>query len=250
MMHEGEIGIQTFLSTRWQKAMQAALERNAGELMPGLAHNLHNYAHSFSMQMELLYNAWQQNPEASLSSQQRSLQRMTGFSSDFSSACAILSNRNIFTQFEPDRVDLVPFLDWLQAFWRHNLFFKHRIQLDISLGQEVPEQVYLHPGGLVYCLEEGLKNGMESLAEAGGNQANYHFQLKVTAGREVLEFVLQTPTSLDPSLDHWQVGSSTKTGHLGLGLPLLRIGCREMDWECRLSGDSSLTTLSFTVPTL
>jgi hypothetical protein len=173
---------------------------------------------------------------------------LTGFSSEFSSACAILSNRNVFTQFEPDRIDLVPFLDWLQAFWRHNLFFKHRIQLEISLDQEVPEQVLLFPGGLVYCLEEGLKNGMEPLVETGGNQANFHFQLKVTAGREGLEFALHTPTSLDPSLDHWQAGTSTKPGHLGLGLPLLRIGCREMGWQCRLSGDSSSTTLSFTVP--
>lgn len=249
MTYEGEIGIQAFLSARWQEAMLAALERNAGALMPGLAHNLHNYAHSFSMQMELLHNAWQRNPEASLSSQKRSLQRMIGFSSDFSSACAILSNRNVYTRFEPDRFDLLPLLDWLQAYWGHNLFFKHRIQLDISVGQEVPEQVLLLPGGLVYCLEEGMKNGMEPLAETGGNQANFHFQLKVGAGREGLEFALHTPTFLDPSLDHWQAGTSTKTGHLGLGLPLLQIGCREMGWDCRLSGDSCSTVLSITIPT-
>ncbi|MDZ7760463.1 MAG: hypothetical protein U5L00_09435 [Desulfovermiculus sp.] len=248
MTATGDIGVEAFLSTRWREAMQAALERNAGELLSGLAHNLHNYAHSFSMQMELLNNAWQRNPKSPLWSQKRSFERMTAFSSDFFSECSSLSDRPFYARFKPDSIDISSFLDWLQGFWRHNLFFKHHMQVDISLAQDVPKQVSLTPGGLLYCLEEGLKNGMESLAGTGGSQENFQIYLQIATGKEGLEFALHTPTSLDPGIDPWQVGTSTKPDHLGLGLPLLRIGCREMGWDCRLSDDDRSTTLSFTVP--
>jgi len=160
--------------------MRVALARNAGALIPGLVHNLHNFAHSLSMQMEMWESILVKNPDLPFSAQQRSFQRMTRTCSDFAADCSILSQRSDYSGFEPAFVLLSPALDWIKDFW--------------------------------------------------------------------INFALRSPTALDQGIDPWQAGSSTKPGHLGFGLPLLRIGCREMGWTCALTGDARATTLSFAVP--
>ncbi|MGM0759653.1 MAG: hypothetical protein ACQEUB_08090 [Thermodesulfobacteriota bacterium] len=248
MIEKDNPALEAFIVSRWKEALRAALNRNAGETLSGLVHNLHNYAHSLAMQMEMFNNVFEQSPSTPLSSQKRSLQRMTGLSLDFTQECSTLSLRASYTGCEPTCIELPEFLDWIQGFWRQNLFFKHHVQFHIHIGNEVPKHVHIAPGGLVYFLEEGMKNGLEALAGTPKNPQEVVCNLEVTREQGGLQLVLSTPTALDPSIDPWHVGSSTKNGHLGLGLPLLRICCREMGWKCRLTGDDQSTALSCALP--
>jgi hypothetical protein len=248
MTAQGNTGFDTFLVPRWQAAVHAALARNAGELMAGLVHNLHNYAHTFSMQMEMWNSAQQRNPSASIFSQQRSLQRMTALSSDFARECSVLGDRSLYTGLEPSSIQLSSALNWLEGFWKHNLFFKHYVQLDIKMEGDTPAHLTIRPGMLIYGLEEGIKNGVESLTGTVEGQKVFNFDLEVTAKNACLNFTLRTPTVLDHSIDPWQAGASTKTDHLGLGLPLLQIVCRKMGWNCQLRGDDQSTSLHLALP--
>ncbi|MFO7878227.1 MAG: hypothetical protein R6U55_16795 [Desulfovermiculus sp.] len=248
MTAQDNSGFEAFLSTRWQEAVHAALARNAGELVAGLVHNLHNYAHTFSMQMEMWNYALQRNPSASISSQQRSLQRMTALSSDFTHECSVLGDRTFYTGLEPTSIQLSSALHWLESFWRHNLFFKHHVQLDIHMGVQALTHLTIRPGMLIYGLEEGIKNGVESLTGTMEGQKVFHFDLEVTASSSFLSFILRSPTALDQSIDPWQAGTSTKEGHFGLGLPLLQIGCQKMGWNCQLHGDDRSTSLHLALP--
>jgi hypothetical protein len=240
--------INDFISANWPYLMREALDRNAGHLLPGLVHNLHNYAHSFSMQMEMWDMALEKNPNCPFSGQQRSLQRMTNSCSDFATECSILSQRSRYTEFEPTFISFASALDWIKSFWKHNLFFKHFVHLEIVFGDSIPDGVTLRPGGFIYALEEGLKNALESMNIRKKEVGVFVLHLDVMAEKECINFALRSPTALDQSIDPWQAGSSTKPGHLGFGLPLLRIGCREMGWYCRLTGDDRSTVLSFAVP--
>lgn len=248
MTTQGNTGFDVFLSPRWQEAVHAALARNAGELIAGLVHNLHNYAHTFSMQMDMWNNALQRNPNAPMSSQQRSLQRMTALSSDFSQECSVLGQRTFYAGLEPASIELSSALHWLETFWRHNLFFKHHVQLDINMGAHALTSLTIRPGMLIYGLEEGIKNGVESLTGKKESQKVFHFDLEVTASSSSLRLTLRSPTALDQSIDPWQAGTSTKEGHFGLGLPLLQVGCRKIGWDCQLCGDDQSTSLHLALP--
>ncbi|MFP4258742.1 MAG: hypothetical protein ACLFRE_07035 [Desulfovermiculus sp.] len=248
MTTQGNTSFDTFLSLQWQAAVHAALARNAGELMAGLVHNLHNYAHTFSLQMDMWNNALQRNPNASISSQQRSLQRMTALSSDFNQECSVLGQRTFYTCLQPTSFQLSSALHWLESFWQHDLFFKHRVQLNINMGAHALNSLTIRPGLLIYGLEEGIKNGVESLNGEEEGQKVFQFDLDVIANSSSIRFTLRSPTVLDQSIDPWQAGTSTKTDHLGLGLPLLQIVCRKMGWNCQLRGDDQGTNLVLAVP--
>jgi len=248
MIAKDNPALEAFIFARWKECLRAALNRNVGEILSGVVHNLNNYAHSLSMQMEVFNNVSERSPSTPLSSQKRSLQRMTGLSTDFTQECSTLSHRASYTECEPTCIDLPIFLDWLQNFWRHNLFFKHHVQFHIHMDDQVPKHIDIVPGGLVYFLEEGMKNGLEALADTPKKDQEVRCDLEITRDQGDLQFVLSTPTVLNPCIDPWHVGSSTKNGHLGLGLPLLRICCREMEWKCRLIGDDQSTALSCALP--
>jgi hypothetical protein len=240
--------LDTYLSRAWAELVLAALNRNAGQLLPGLGHNLHNYAHAFSMQMEMWSAAMGKTPDLPFSSQQRSLQRMVDMSTSFSRECRILSKRTEYTTLEPVSIHLPSVLDWLPEFWRHNLLFKHHVRFEVTLSGRIPEDITLRPAGLLYALEEGIKNAVESLGSWPQLQGEFSLALDVAEDNGWIAFALSSPTQLDPSIAPWQAGASTKPGHMGLGLPLLRICCHNLGWQCRLSGDDQTTTLLVAIP--
>ena len=237
------------LKAHWQTWVLSILNQNTGGLLGGLVHNLHNHAHTLSMQAEMWEHSLSKAPDAPASSLQRSFQRIQTLSSEFSGECRTLSERTHLQSFEPALLPVHNTLEWLKKFWVHNLFFKHHVQFMIQQDKQVPQAVTLPPAPFVFCLEEGLKNALEALppeAAHTGQPSPLHLDILMTSSG--MDFELTSPTSLTTSLDPWQPGVSSKTGHLGLGLPLLWICCEHMGWQCDLQGDPKSTTLRLVIP--
>lgn len=210
------------------------LSQNAGQLLPGLGHNLQNHVHPLKIQLELLVQlAAQAGPQA-----QKGISRLQQTSQKLQELCSQIEQRSWYTGQEPSPVDLEHFCCWLREFWKHNLFFKHQVSLELVTRDISGLSMLLPPYALTMCLEEGLKNALEACRQEDPEKER-QLRLQVKRTEQGLLLELTSPAGLPQGLNPWEPGSSSKEGHLGLGLYLVQYLCRLQDWSCVLEGENS-----------
>ncbi|MFO8032921.1 MAG: hypothetical protein R6U22_10285 [Desulfohalobiaceae bacterium] len=231
-----------------QILIQHYLLKNAGEMLPGLSHNLQNYVHAFRMQLELWEQRSQQGSDQLLAQSPKAMGRLQQTSQDLGSFCELLEQRSFYTALDKSPVHLERFCSWLRDFWKHNLFFKHQIQLELYTEGISGLSLLLPPYALTMCLEEVLKNALQACA-LDNPQGEFQFRLQAEKQEQAVLINLISPTQPPQDLDPWEAGSSSKNGHLGLGLYLVQYLCRTQNWSCSLESNQQQTCFSLQIPT-
>jgi C4-dicarboxylate-specific signal transduction histidine kinase len=228
-------------SNRLERWVWNYLQANAGSLLPGMVHNHQNAVHSLSMQTEML------SAELNASRTHKALNRLATLSRKLIQDYDQLGKRELFTQQSPTQVHMGQFAHWLAHFWTNNLFVKHHVQLNIEVGPDTPQSVYLCPYRLTLCVEEALKNALEGCAQQTSHE-RHQLWLTISRDASAISLVLVSPTSLAEGLDPFAEFSTTKEQHLGLGLALARHCSSQSGWSVSLTPDKGRAAFQLTIP--
>jgi hypothetical protein len=222
----------------WFALAKHYLQATAGELLSGTIHNINNHLHVLDMQVELLNNKMDSIQAGETQGLEKRLTRLSQASKGISDLIQETGKRQFYLQTESSQVDISEFLHWQYNFWGNNLFFKHHINLELDIASESPSSLQMPPCLLTFCIEQALKNALEACT--ADNAETLELRIAVQPYHSGLSITLFSPTELpqneeSSSLDPWEPGSSSKPGHLGLGLPLINHCAQAAGWECELS---------------
>lgn len=216
-----------------------------GRKVNGLIHNLNNYIHVVDMQMSMLVAKAGSAGEQPLSSYEGKLSKSAAGMSRIVKALQNNGQCSFYAQKEPAQINIADFLAWLLEFWNNDLFFKHKIFSELNVEAE-SINLLVSPFHLTVCLEQGIKNVLEAyqeIDEPGNNRLLINADvLDENVNIEILSF-----TSI-PDLNPWEEGSSTKPGHLGMGLPVAAFVANDMGWNVDLHCDGEKTVYSVLIP--
>jgi signal transduction histidine kinase len=233
---------------QWAALTDLYLAANSGRCFPGMTHNLNNSSHVMDLQLELLQTKMGSSGTAPPPDLGKRIQQISSASKDLLRILENIGHRFLFTQKEKVQIEPQFFLQWLVAFWNHDLFFKHRVELELNMAPDCPT-LDLPPFLLTLCLEEPLKNAIESCRKADPDSTSL-FTLKCAEHGEGIRFQLLSPSRLTITEDPFLPGSSTKEGHLGLGLALVRHFSTLSGWNAELTQLEEGVLYSLEIPTV
>jgi hypothetical protein len=235
-------------SQQWIAFADLYLAANAGGVLPGMAHNLNNSSHVMDLQFELLHSKLQGTGPECPSDLEKRFKRISSASNDLLHILENIGHRFFFIQKEQVQINLQTYLKWLIAFWRHDLFFKHRVEIELSIAPDCPN-LDLPPFLLTLCLEEPLKNANEACHESNpdGTHAYTLTCVKHLAG---VRFELTSPSKLNLADDPFQPGVGTKPDRLGLGLSLVNHFSGLAGWKAILSPQEQGVLFTLEIPTV
>lgn len=242
--------------SKWQELIVLYLEGTSGSLLGGIVHNLNNYVHSFRLQSELFAQKIEKGKIDDPEQCKVLAQRISHGASELADFSHTLERRTYFLNPDLLEINVKDFFDWLAAYWINHLFFKHKIELNLFIDEQLPYFIQVPGQAFTFCLEEGLKNAITAcLAKSKQDEGGKDFCLELQARTKEpaqVEFSLVSPTTLPENLDPWAEGSTTQTGRLGLGLPLVNLTCQKLNWNCSLqsNGQKTVYTLLITSPTV
>ena len=215
---------------QWVILGQQYLQATAGSFLSGVTHNLNNAVHIVDLQLELL----QRKLAGALDRGQieSRLERMGQASKSMGEQLQHLRHRFFYTQVESTQIDLGQYMEWLDAFWNNNLFYKHNISMTWQVAEEVPN-LELRPFFLTLCLEEPLKNAVRA-CRAANLEGEHTIRVQITPWNSGAAVTLDSREPLPDTLDIWAEGTTSSPGRRGLGLPLVQALGRIAGWETAL----------------
>ena len=225
------------------------LNSNFGNLLPGIAHNLQNTVHSYSMQLELWDQKLEQNALTETSDISKAVRRFHTTTNELSDFCDQLEQRIFYIQNNFTAVYLQDFINWQRAYWINNLFFKHYIDMSVMIDEKTPNILEIPPIILTLIIEESLKNAIEGCF-AIDPKGHFDIELKLSPFEQGLKIVIASPTKLQNSISPWEKGSSTKQFNFGMGLPLADYFARLAGWQCSLQEADDSTYFILEIPSL
>jgi hypothetical protein len=231
----------------WTALADLYLAANSGGMLPGLAHNLNNCSHVLDLQLELLLNKMNAGPQPPDELEKR-VRRIATASKDLQHILENIGQRLFFTQKDQVQVNMPFFLKWLIAHWKHDLFFKHKIETEIHVDDACPN-LDLPPILLTLCLEEPLKNAIEACRDQD-QDGTYGFAISCTCHGEGIRIMIAAPTGLAPAGDPFLPGASTKKGRLGMGLSLVRHFSTVAGWQASLTPQENGTKYVLDIPSI
>jgi hypothetical protein len=220
-------------SPQWAALADLYLAANSGGSLPGLTHNLNNSSHVVDLQLELLQTKLSGSAAAFPPDLEKRINRISSASKDLLHLLENIGHRFFFTQKEQVQINLQFYLQWLIAHWRNDLFFKHRVEMELTIEPDCPN-LDLPPFLLTLCLEEPLKNANEA-CQGSDPDGNFVYGLDCAKYEEGIRFELSSPSRLTLSEDPFEPGTSTKPDRLGLGLALVRHFSTLAGWNATLT---------------
>ncbi|MFW6324687.1 MAG: hypothetical protein ACOC0U_06435 [Desulfovibrionales bacterium] len=230
----------------WDGIRDLYLEANAGSILPGFIHNLNNSTHAVDLQLELLQTKIPRIEAGSFPEAAKKLSRIAQSSKDLLSLIDCVSNRFLFTQNDNLQIDLESYFPWFFSYWRNNLFYKHRIDVDFTLEPDCPN-LDTPPFILTLCLEEAWKNAVED-CRLQNQEGHYRIGLTVQPFAQGVHIDLTSPTVLSADKDPFEAGFTTKQGRLGYGLPLIRHYADLAGWDVSLVPTPEGTVFCLQIP--
>jgi signal transduction histidine kinase len=231
----------------WTALADLYLAANSGGMLPGLAHNLNNCSHVLDLQLELLLNKMCSGTQLPEELEKR-VRRIATASKDLQHILENVGQRLFFTQKDQIQVNMPFFLKWLIAHWKHDLFFKHKVDTEIHVDEACPN-LDLPPILLTLCLEEPLKNAIEACRDQDPD-GTYDFTLSCTCQGEGIRVEIAAPAGLDPARDPFLPGTSTKEGRLGMGLSLVRHFSTIAGWQASLTPQGNGTRFALEISSI
>ncbi len=223
------------------------LQANAGNLLPGFVHNMNNYLQVLDMQLELISRKGPSGLSGGAEDQGR-LERLLKSVEGLTVQLKCADKRHFYSGEEQTQINLPGYLAWLKDFWDNNLYFKHHVQLSLDLEPDIPS-LEVPPLFLTFCLEEPLKNALESCqAQNSEGDQTISMPLRLFRHEQGVAFQLISPTRLPRDITPWEMGSTTKPGHLGIGLFLVEHYARLLGWSVSLEQDDATVRYTLSVP--
>ncbi len=229
----------------WRTWVPIYLQMYAGMKLPGVTHNLNNYVHILDMQFSLINSKMNSSPETPLSEFGSRMQKINDNTNGLMDFMHINSQWSFYTQKELIQTSVPDFLNWLQRFWTNDLYCKHKTHIDLNISESLPN-LELPAYALTFCLEQPLANAVEGCQQKDP-EGDHHVTLQAVPENNGIRFNLHSPTEICVD-SPWEAGTSTKKGHLGLGLFLLEELCRELNWEPTLNRGNGSTEYQLFIP--
>jgi hypothetical protein len=230
----------------WHILARTYLMANAGRQIPGMTHNANNFCHVLEMQLELFQNKIKRDPTIAAKELAPKFSRLTQAVDRLTSMLKDNELHTFYTEENINVIDIPPFIAWLNRFWTSNLFFKHKLTKDIICADNLPA-LKIPPYILTLSMDEALKNAVEACA-ARSPKTQQPITLEVAPHAQGVAFMLTSPTGIKENFDPWLEGSTTKPGHLGLGLPMVKALAEQVGWSVDLVTDGEKTTFRLAIP--
>jgi hypothetical protein len=234
-----------FSTEQYPALIRYYLAATCGSKLPGLSHNLNNFVHVLNMQLTLLDSIQARKPDTLLVDQSKKIKKLSQGTQKLAHAIDIMSQRSFYLQEDIVSTSPAEFLSWLHDFWQNDLFFKHNINCHLDCASDVPT-LELPAFALTFCVEQPLINAVEAY-KLKDPEAKHDLEIKVSAHKKGIELQIISDTNLTLQ-DPWQPCQTTKSGHLGLGLPLIKFLCSRLNWIATLMEESGKTCFSLSIP--
>lgn len=216
-----------------------------GRKVSGLIHNLNNYIHVVDMQMAMLVAKAGSSGDQPLAAFESKLSKSAKGMSRIVKALQNNGQCSFYAQKDPAQINIADFLEWLMQFWENDLFFKHKVSCELNV-KEVSLNLLVSPFHLTVCLEQGIRNVLEAYQEIDDPDRN-RLLISVDVLDENVNIEILSFTGI-PDLNPWEEGSSSKPGHLGMGLPVAAFVAKDMGCTIDLHGDGEKTVYSVLIP--
>lgn len=236
-----------FENISWQTWVPLYLQCYAGLKIPGITHNLNNYIHILDMQVSLLSSKCNSKPDTPISDYRDRLDKINENNHNLLDFLHINSNWSFYTQKERIQTGIPDFIDWLTRFWTNDLFCKHKISIEIELEDNLPN-LDLPALTLTFCMDQALSNATEACCLINPDvEQNIALNAAAEKNGVRLSLVSPQPMAMDENTA-WQAGTSSKEGHLGLGLYLIQDMCADLGWETRIITGAESTEFHLLIP--
>lgn len=225
--------------SRWINLARLYLDAAGGRYLPGMIHNANNFCHIISMATELLRTGTGSDPDAKLT---KIADADTGLQAIFNTAVY----RSQLLDCVSRKTGIAEVIQNELDFYHNCLFFKHHIQIELSVPRSLPH-VTLPPMALLYCLEAGIDNAVEA-CEATGHPGVHELPVAVSDEGEGMRISVTSPTTLPEDLDPFSPETGSKPDRPGMGLTIARRLCQELGWTVSLFGNDESSTYSLRIP--
>lgn len=221
------------------------LMEGIGRKVHGLVHNLNNLVHVVDMQLSMLSTKSQTSADTPIGSFREKISRSSGGTSKIVQSLQKSGHFSFFTQKHQAQINIPEFITWLLEFWENDLFFKHKVKCLTSF-EDAGINLSIPPFHLTLCLEQGIRNALEA-CQGMDESADYVLNIDVNTEGQGLRISLTSPTMI-ADLDPWAEGSSSKDGHLGMGLPVCSFVASRLGWNIELNCNGQETEFSVSIP--
>ena len=215
------------------------LDATAGQFLSGLIHSANNSCHIIALAAELLRGEISQNPSTKLD-------RILSAESDLQAIFNTATSRSQLLVCTPEEVLVDEIIRTELEFFHNCLFFKHYIQPVVTTAPGLGI-LRLPPLPLVYCLEAGLLNVVEA-CQTEEPTGPIKLEIDITTASEETCIAMTSSTHLPADIDPFAPGTSTRPGHVGMGLTIARELCTRLGWSVTRNGDAASCTYTLTIP--
>ncbi len=238
----------TLTDDKYMLLAELYLQAGLGKRINGLIHNLNNYVHVVDMQLAMLVKKADSSGHEPLENFKDKIVRSAAGNLKIVESLQKNSQCAFFAQKSQTQINIKEYLNWLVEFWNNDLFFKHKISCRLVFVETQNINIQLPPFHLTLCLEQGISNAVEACQAISINDEHELVLEAVSEGKGV-NLMLVSNTQVD-DLDPWVPGSSSKSGHLGMGLPLCAYLAKRMGWKIELHSSGNQTTFMIAIPEL
>ncbi|MFP4658100.1 MAG: sensor histidine kinase [Desulfonatronovibrionaceae bacterium] len=236
-----------FENISWQTWVPWYLCRDAGRKIPGITHNLNNFVHIIDMQTSLLQSKSISKPESPISEHEGRIQKMGETNQGLLEFIQVSSNWSFYSQKERIQTGIPEFMDWLLNFWKNDLFFKHKIKADISLGDNLPH-LDIPAVTLTFAVQEALSNAVDA-CRLRDSENEQEIGIRAEPEQNGVRVRINSPVAMDlDTQSAWEPCTGTKRGHPGLGLYLIREMCNDLGWTPSIDSHPQGTEFSLLIP--
>lgn len=216
-----------------------------GQKISGLIHNLNNHIHIADMQLSMLVSKSATSGDKPLADFKDKLSRAEGETSRLAEFLHKNGQYLFYVQKARTQININDYFNWLLEFWNNDLFFKHKISCELIFEtQNINIQTI--PFYLTSCLEQGIQNAVEACQEAGSDD-EHKMLIKAGSDEKGVNLTVTSFTRI-PDLDPWLEGSSSRSGRLGMGLPISAYLAGCMNWNIELQRGKAETSLIISIP--
>ena len=213
----------------------------------GLLHNLSNYVHVVDMQLAMLAAKAGSAGHEPLDSYKDKIAKSSAGNSKLVEFLQKNAQCSFFAQKSQTQINITDYLSWFVEFWNNDLFFKHKVSCRLKFATE-DINLQLPPFHLTLCLDQGIRNAVEACQAISVND-EHELVLEAVAKGKGVKLMLTSNTQL-ADLDPWLPGSSSKSGHLGMGLPICAYLAERVGWRIDLHSSGNQTTFMIAIPEL
>ncbi|MFP4083674.1 MAG: hypothetical protein ACLFP9_00285 [Desulfonatronovibrio sp.] len=218
-----------------------------GQRIHGLIHNLNNHIHVVDMQLSMLVARSDSSGKDPLGCYKEKISRLASGTSKMVDSLQRNGQCSFFAQKSQTQINVKDYLGWILAFWNNDLFFKHKVSCELVFANK-DINLQVPPFYLTFCIDQGIRNALEACQEMNPD-GEHRMILEADSKDRGVSLAIISFTEM-AEIDPWGEGTSSKSGHLGMGLPVCAFLARRMGWDIDLQNSGDETRFLISIPEL